>query len=48
MEKFIKPEMEIVEFDSNDVIVTSGSLPLYDEEVEECPTKDCSVYGIQW
>lgn len=24
MEKFVKPEMEIVEFDSNDVIVTSN------------------------
>lgn len=26
MEKFVKPEMEIIEFDAEDVIVTSGGL----------------------
>ena len=31
MEKYIKPEMEIVEFDAEDVITTSGGNEGYEE-----------------
>ena len=37
-EKFEKPEMEMVTFDAEDIIVTSAA----------CVGKDCEGYGDKW
>lgn len=42
-EKFIEPEMEIIRFDNEDVITTSGydsSRRIFDEEPEEIECED--------
>lgn len=43
MNKFVMPEMEIVSFDSNDVIATSGAIPCRGFCTEVCPN-DCQVF----
>ena len=42
MNKFVMPEMEIVSFDSNDVIATSGAAPCRGFCMQVCPT-DCQT-----
>lgn len=48
MEKFVKPEMEIVEFDAQDVIVTSGGLCLSGDSIPICTEDGGCDNLIQW
>ncbi len=48
MKKLTRPEIEFIEFDENDVIVTSGGLIPFNGTAETTPTSDTAAEQTDW